>query len=253
MSLRSRRRSGPRNIPAAAAARQDAEDERACLPQHQARLIQKLGSNDRRAAEPARDQRPGGPSPLHSPRRRAVFAAEGKERLGGRRPSPLSFFTFCPPEMRDRLTDQVMCSLLAVRIATGFYFLFASVSSNIRGPDNPHDPAVPHVPFICGEANRTQGKQSPLGIHGYGRLLLCSGDSRGLARELELALAAAEAGRDTIAGRSDRPGGFEPPCVCRMHETNVLSMSASCQLGRSVFSPRFPLAAVSARLPPAPP
>lgn len=39
----------------------------------------------------------------------SMSAAEGKERLGGRRPSPLSFFTFCPPEMRDRLTDQVMC------------------------------------------------------------------------------------------------------------------------------------------------
>jgi hypothetical protein len=138
------------------------------FPQHQARLIQKSGSNDSRAAEPARDQRPGGPSPLHSPRRRAVSAAEGKERLGGRRPSPLSFFTLCPPEMRDRLADQVMCSVLVVRIATGFYFLFASVSSNIQGPDNPDGPAVPHVPFICEEANRTQGKQSPLGIHGYG-------------------------------------------------------------------------------------
>lgn len=92
-----------------------------------------------------------------------------------------------------------------------------------------------HVPFICEEANRTQGKQRPLGIHGYGRPLLCSGGSRALARQLELALAVAEAGRDTIAGRSDR---FEPPCARRMHETDILS--ASCQLGIPFCLPTFP-------------
>lgn len=50
LSLRSRRRSGPRSRPDPPL--QDAEDERqgACLPQQQARLIQKSGSNNRRTA-----------------------------------------------------------------------------------------------------------------------------------------------------------------------------------------------------------
>ena len=85
-------------------------------------------------------------------------------------------------------------------------------------------------------------------------------EARGVWRgKLELALVAAEAGRDTMDGQSDRS---MPSCARRrMHEDEQTSYQRIvCQLVETTgpawgpFSlPHFPLAAVSARLPSAQP